>query len=676
MHHMDFRNFFKSIKDIATAKSYSAFIPGGLPVNPSQWDGVDYLTALEISLYTNRAIQKRAEKTGEIEFVLHNAKGIEIKNDPLVALLSRPNKVFTGRQFWALWQKYYDAIGETYILLEADRAIFEKNKKIKALHLLIPTMMKPVLDKVTGEIIEYKYTRKTGETVYSADQIIYTHNPDPRDPMRGQSILKAGISAIQTESQISTYHSRVIQNGGKVEGVFTFKTPSLSKQQLSELKAAYLKEYATAKKTGTPLFLGGDSEYKRVGLSPEELSYLEAKKATLDDICILTGVPKSILMSTSEVKFDNADAERINFLRDTVYPNLQNLVTALDEKLFPDERTLTCIDPTPENLEEKRKNIQLASDINAITTNEKRELLADLGIVVDAVKEGKNILVPIALVPLKDSGAQPQKGAKTKSEDDGFVHIVPIDHRENYADHINKQIDARADRLKASLDVLTRNQHDNLITTIGTEDYTKTANGRKRKAIGSDTKGKIDKFFDGQGVLFAEFVIPYLLEYAKEAGTDALSMLDPDKDFNLNEVLLNALKKRAEEFGLGVNKTTREKVTEAISTGLDDGLGMIEISDKIKAVYDEFSLWRSDLIARTEATASSNEGHLQAFKQSGIATHKEWLNAGDSRVREAHMDEPVGVGGQIVKVDKTFKNGLMYPNEPNCRCVIAPVFYE
>jgi uncharacterized protein with gpF-like domain len=59
---------------------------------------------------------------------------------------------------------------------------------------------------------------------------------------------------------------------------------------------------------------------------------------------------------------------------------------------------------------------------------------------------------------------------------------------------------------------------------------------------------------------------------------------------------------------------------------------------------------------------------------------KEWLTAGDERVRDMH----VAADGQITKLDDYFNVGgeyLMYPGDPNgspeniinCRCVSLPV---
>ena len=154
-----------------------------------------------------------------------------------------------------------------------------------------------------------------------------------------------------------------------------------------------------------------------------------------------------------------------------------------------------------------------------------------------------------------------------------------------------------------------------------------------------------------------------------------MSLIEPAKDFIYTDAMKKALKERADLFGLSVNTTTRDQITRVIGEGIEAGEGMVEISDRIRGAYSDFTTGRADVISRTEATAGNNEGTLEGFKQS-IATHKEWISTPDDRTRESHVE----MDGETVKLDERFSNGLMKPGDSagdpgetvNCRCVIAP----
>lgn len=658
---MGFQKFFNEIANRFSVKSYTGIMEGGLSIDSKKYGSGDYLSALELSLYTNKAIDKRATKISEVEFLLRDEKGNEIENNDLLNLLYKPNKLFTGRQFWKLWQTYFDTIGEVYIYLESDAKQFgETRGKIKSMHLLMPTSVTPSFDE-HGNPTEYKMNVGSGKNrIYKPEEIIYTHNPNPTNPLRGVSLLVAGMNTIETESQINKYHSSIIKNGGKVEGVFTFKTGMLTKTQLEELKDQYKKEYSGAKKAGLPLFLGGDSTYTKTGLSPEELSFLEAKKMTLEDICIMTGVPKSMLASTIDAKFDNADADREIFLRETIYPMLVTLTTSLDEKLFPDGMNLTFIDPTPENIDRKLKVTESGLKNSWMSINEAR-----LRHGLDPVDNGEEILVPMNMVKLgTEPTPQPtpndNKKQINKKFDAGTHPLQDIEVRKIYGQMQVKRMDAREVEFIKVMNQYVADQKERLTSSLG-------KNKSKKKGIEDfisiETEVKI-----GNQLFF-----PLLLDLLKRAGVDAMELGGSKFDFNLSDNIYSWLEKRANIFLTQINETTFQKLKEAFAENLASGEGRDALIAKIQDVYGDFDDFRSALIARTETHNITQYGTLEGYKQAGL-TIKVWVAVMDDATRDSHR----GLDGEERPMNTPFSNGLQFPGDPggppgetiNCRCVV------
>ncbi len=81
-----------------------------------------------------------------------------------------------------------------------------------------------------------------------------------------------------------------------------------------------------------------------------------------------------------------------------------------------------------------------------------------------------------------------------------------------------------------------------------------------------------------------------------------------------------------------------------------------------------FSDYRSMMIARTEIVNANRQGNVTAYRESGAATGKEWLTAGDDLVDdECQENEDAGPIG----LDEDFPNGDL--PHPSCRCDILPV---
>lgn len=653
-----FQKLLKRIGNNFKAKGYTGiWASNELPNNNSAWNGTDFLTANEISLYLNRALEKRAQKVADTEWVVKDAKGDDVKDDKIINLIYKPNDLFTGREFWKLYQKYYDLVGEVYIYKEQGVEFGSKDFKIKALHLLMPTLVKPIYAKDgTGKLLKYEYKAGAETKDYEPEDIIFIYNPNPKAPLRGQSLITAGINAIKTEEQISTYHSKVLENGGKVDGVFTFKTDTLTEDQLKDLKDKYKKEYGGAKKAGTPLFIGGDANYTRVAMTPDELSFLEAKKMTLEDICILTGVPKSLLASTNDVKFDNAEADRSIFLAETIKPLVETLKTNLDEKLLPKDKFLSYKDPVPENVDQTLKKIENGIKNYYMTINEARAIQG-----LDPIDGGDVVMHPFNLLPLGETKETDKaKSVKTKENEPVEHPLKDPEIRRVYSDMQIKRMDAAEGGFLKVAKAYFEGQRDRVLQAVEPKGVEKNLID---DALNINLEIKIGKEMFGA----------FLLSVLEEAGSDAMTVADSSYDFQISAQIASWLESRQDIFLRTINETSLGQLQGEFTDSLAAGESRDKLVKRIRNVYDKIYENRAPTIARTEIHAINQYGTYQGYKQAGLPT-KIWVAVIDERTRDSHVD----VDGEEVPINTPFSNGLMYPGDTNgpaeevinCRCSI------
>ena len=616
----------------------------------------DFLNAYGISLYVNKAVGKRAEKVGEVEFKLKRGDA-DVKQHEILDLLAKPNKSFTGKEFWTLYQKYMDIFGEVYILLNAELRLGGKTK-VEEMHLLRSDMVKPFFDEKTGELLKIEHQTKSGTETIDGKEIIYAHNPDPECPIRGESLLRSGIRQIETATQIDEYHSKILENGGRVEGVFNFKTGSLTRKQLTELKEQYQEEYGNASKAGLPLFLAGDATYERLGLNPSELAYLETKKVTLNDITILTGVPNALLGVTSDETFSNADASIRIFLREVVKPLITSLVTKLNQDLVEDGLELTFIDPTPEDKEDKRKDVESGIKNYYMTPNEARKMVG-----LDPVKNGDDLLVPFNLMPLGQEKSEPKKGIENK--DVKIFH--PLQERENriiYHALCVKRLDRRQKKMESAMKEYFDGQKMRLIEKLDVQKHFKK----------KDLLGEI--FVESLEIKLAkETALPILAQLLKESAEDAKEVAGSEWEFNETSEIASWLDKRTSIFAEQINKTTFKKLKEEFQESLDKGENRKELVERIKNTYGDISKNRAAVIARTETHGVMQYGTKQGYKQAAMPI-KIWVWAPGTKggVRDDHQS----MDGEEKPIDSHFSNGLDYPGDYsggadeviNCQCFI------
>jgi SPP1 gp7 family putative phage head morphogenesis protein len=260
--------------------------------------------------------------------------------------------------------------------------------------------------------------------------------------------------------------------------------------------------------------------------------------------------------------------------------------------------------------------------------------------------------------------AKKNTSPRTKSKNKKAISMLEDEKiKEMYADMINKKIDAKADKLTPDMSLFAMKQKARVVSALM----------KQKKAL--KNKFKISTIFKEKEevALTIDFIIPYIEEFLAEAGKESLLQISPQEVFSTDaERIAKFIDDRSKMFGKSVTKTTLQGLERTLSEGIAEGEAMTSLVERVNEVYDEFPSYRSELIARTEATAANNEGILESFKQSGVVNAKEWITAGDDRVRPEHS----ALDGEIVLNEENFSNGLPYPEEPNCRCVLGGAFIE
>lgn len=130
------------------------------------------------------------------------------------------------------------------------------------------------------------------------------------------------------------------------------------------------------------------------------------------------------------------------------------------------------------------------------------------------------------------------------------------------------------------------------------------------------------------------------------------------------------IEQHAAELVTEVTSTTKDSVKRALAKGMEAGEGIPELAARIEEA-GAFAPSRAELIARTEATAVTNQSGRSSLaswsKESGRRVEKSWLSAQDDRVRPAHQALD---NGEYYPIDHDYPGEGPEPSSPNCRCTL------
>ena len=182
-------------------------------------------------------------------------------------------------------------------------------------------------------------------------------------------------------------------------------------------------------------------------------------------------------------------------------------------------------------------------------------------------------------------------------------------------------------------------------------------------------KGLLQFLFDeGEAVeASVSLITPFLKQYIETSGKNATALTGGDFDPN-TDALQKFVAKRSQYFAETINGTTKESLLTSIKEGLDNGEDLNQIQDRIAGVYDMAKGYRTQMIARTEVSAATNQGAIGAYTQAGV-TQMQWV------VVDPTDEDCIENDGDIENIGDAFPSGDTEPPvHPNCECTVVPVF--
>jgi len=103
-------------------------------------------------------------------------------------------------------------------------------------------------------------------------------------------------------------------------------------------------------------------------------------------------------------------------------------------------------------------------------------------------------------------------------------------------------------------------------------------------------------------------------------------------DFSLqNQEVQTFIRDYSFQFAEKVSSTAVEEIRALTLTAQTEGWGILEFIEAVAGRYDEWTVWRAELIARTETIRASNAGARASYQAAGI-TQIQWWTAEDDRV--------------------------------------------
>jgi len=674
---------------------------------PPQYDLGAQLQSYSSWVYA--CIRKISSEIANIKLRLYKRKSDgkieEVKKHDVLDLLDGVNEFMTRYDLFELLGIYLELAGEAFWWKLKN----DSGKIVSIYPWLSPANMNVVPSAenfVEGYI--YRVPGSGKEITFDADEIIHFKYPNPLNPYRGLSPVKAAEIAITSDREAAKWNWNFFRNSATPRGVLELEG-TLSQDQFDRIKAQWESMHQGGRNAHKLAILEGGGKFKEIGFKQTDMDFVALRKYSRDEIFAIFGIPKGVI-SAEDINRAVAEAHKAVFIEETIVPKLRKIVSYLNEFLLPDYGDDTLFfdfdDPSPRNIEIALKYYESGIKNGWLAPNEVREEEGYKGF-----EGGDNLFLPLNMVSIgqvKEKGKMMLNVKRIRRPMQEKISDMVSEEMKKKFDKITKEFKKNQGKKKIGKKKINKFSEEfkeafwkrfvirlNREERIIKENLIKQFNRQQREVLESVKSVKqIDFDFDveKEKEIFVEIFKPILTTFIAEHGEETLTMLGLEGfDVSSNKVL-EFLRKDGLKFAKEVNKVTREEILSEVNEGVSEGEGIVEIKNRIKKVFKRAKTTRAFAIARSESSRAANFAIVEGYRQSGVVKGKEWLTALDERT----CPYCSSLNGKIVSLEDNYFNqgdsfkptgaerplNIDYSNvgEPplhtNCRCTTIPVLKE
>ncbi|MBU8575007.1 phage portal protein [Bacillus pumilus] len=248
---------------------------------------------------------------------------------PVVKLLEkRPNSRQTPYVFKHTITVHRNLWGNAYV-----RIVSGKNGYPKELKILEPNRVKIVED--VNEVIWYLYQGKKGDIKkFHSEEILHVPYLST-DGIVGKSPVTIARETAGTMKAAQKYVGSFYKNGTTTKGILK-SAEMLSGESKEKVRQAWEEANSGLDNFNKVAILDGKFDYQSVSMNLVDAEYIATQKFNIAEIARIFNVPLHMLSELDKSSFNNIEHQSMEFVSNTIQPELVAIEEELNYKLFTD----------------------------------------------------------------------------------------------------------------------------------------------------------------------------------------------------------------------------------------------------------------------------------------------------------------------------------------------------
>ncbi len=301
-----------------------------------------------------RCVDLLSANAASVDLAVYAPDGTRIVGHWVDLLFNRrPNPDMSARVFKTIMYGQLELSGRHWAFLDRGDQLDAPAAIPYGVYPLFERVETIVADRPDGTprpaaIIGYVLHRSDGIRVpMLPDEVLSLRYPHPFRPYEALAPWRAATHAVDLDAYAREWQRSALENGGQPGGVVYLG--EMDEQAFAAAKASFRSTVEGARNARKHLLVasrpggaGGGISYERLGLTAEEVDYLETRVANSDEIMLAFGVPKDLLVGGAT--YENKQQAKAYLWSDTLKPKLELLASEVDRLLLPSDSEQAAFD--------------------------------------------------------------------------------------------------------------------------------------------------------------------------------------------------------------------------------------------------------------------------------------------------------------------------------------------
>ena len=614
-----------------------------------------------------KAVKAISDNVPQAELAFYRYQDDErIYPEDLLRLLDNPNPLMSGTDFMQAIVGFFALFGEAFIIKQESIGQKAGNSRLPAeLWTFKPTEFTEITDS-QKRLLGWRHLN----TRYELSDVIALRDFNPYNNFRGLAPTDVIKKTIDIDWQSLIYNKAFFDNFTQLGTVWT-TDETLTEEQVKRIIEWQEKRHQGASKAFKMAIAHRGLKPVQSGISPKDMDFIEQKRFSREEVLGIWRVPKAMFSMTEELNYATFTGQMKIFWLYTIEPILRKLEAAFNNGL---------IQPYNPNIYCRFDTSNVAAFVDDFKAKvETGRILFDLGFTGNEINEKLQLgfepkpwrdswWIPFTLSPAGAAVKEPQiqdgKQNALVAEKSQYRQLGSIDDK--ISEKFFRNHGYWESKMVGGLRRFFFEQRKRILETL----FKAPSLEMLRKD--SNPFRPIDWEAEDQELL--RRTMPTILGAITSGADFGKELLRERVAEELVRQRVRILLQERAILIRRINGTIKGQIAAELAEAIGQGETVRQMADRIRDVYN-MAHGRAILIARTEMTGALNGGNFLYCELAGVEK-KKWLTARDEFVRESHQR----LEGEVVAMQESFGNGLMFPGAPgppeeicNCRCSWMPV---